>query len=630
MTPPHPVAGATWLGPAGTRFRVWAPGAKRVELVLETAGAAGPRPMAASVEGWFELLQQGAGPGTHYRYLVDGKGPFPDPASRFQPLGVHGPSEVIDPGSYRWGDSGWSGVPLDRLVLYELHLGSFTPGGTFRAALERLPALVELGVTAIELMPVADFPGDRNWGYDGVAPYAPARCYGRPDDLRALVDGAHALGLAVHLDVVYNHLGPDGAYQGCFSSQYYSATHRTPWGAALNFDGPGSGPVRQYVIGSAVAWIREYHVDGLRLDATHAIVDESPRHVLAQLADAVHRAAGEAGRSALVIAEEVRNLAHMVRPERDGGWGLDAMWSDDFHHQLRRGLAGDSDGYFQDFTGSTADLAVTARSGWFYQGQYASYFGKPRGTDPAGLTPERFVFFVQNHDQVGNRALGDRLHHGLTPALFRAVSALLLLLPETPLLFMGQEWAASAPFLFFTDHEPGLGELVRNGRREEFARFAAFRDPAARERIPDPQAQATFTASRLDWSERERQPHRGTLLLYRSLLELRRSAAALRAGDGALFDLVAWSEEVLLLRRSAAPGGPALLAIIRLSGSGMVDLRGHPLADPGAGRCWRPLLTTGDEPFAQAGLRILVDPLVPAAAFAEPGAALLLAAPEEG
>ncbi len=626
MTQPPTAAGARWLGPAGTRFRVWAPRSERLELVLERSAGGDRAEMGRVGDGWFELVHPAAGPGTLYRFLVDGRGPFPDPASRFQPQGVHGPSEVIDPDAFAWTDATWTGIPLDRLVLYELHVGTFTAEGTFRAAIGRLPQLVELGVTAIELMPVADCPGQRNWGYDGVAPYAPARCYGRPDDLRALVDAAHRLGLAVHLDVVYNHLGPDGAYQGCFSPLYYSVTHSTGWGAALNFDGPGSGPVRDYVIQNAVAWVREYHIDGLRLDATHAIVDESPRHILAALADAVHHAAQAAGRSALVIAEDVRNLAHMIRPETEGGWGLDAVWSDDFHHQIRRRLAGDADGYFQDFSGTLADLATTAGQGWFYAGQYAPYFGGPRGTDPAGLPAERFVFFLQNHDQVGNRALGDRLHQSLSPALYRAASALLLVLPQVPLLFMGQEWAATSPFLFFTDHNPELGEAVRKGRREEFARFAAFRDPDARQRIPDPQAPETFGVSRLDWSQREREPHRGTLALYRRLLELRRSEPALRSGAGSMKpEISEWSDDVLLVRRAASTNGPTLLAIIRLGGSGKVDLAGHPLARLGPGQRWEPLLSTGDDAFTDGGSRMPVMAAAPSADFAEPGAVLLRA-----
>lgn len=617
MICPGPAPGAHWLGAEGTRFRVWAPGASRLDLVLEPVGGA-PIPMPAAGAGWFELTLAAAGPGTHYRFLVNGEGPFPDPASRFQPLGVHGPSEVVDPHAFRWTDEGWTGVPLERLVLYELHVGSFTPEGTFQAVAARLSALAELGVTAIELMPLADFPGQRNWGYDGVAPFAPARCYGRPDDLRALVNEAHRLGLAVHLDVVYNHLGPDGACQGTFARQYYSSDHRTPWGAAINFDGPDGGPVRDYVVANAVAWIQEYHLDGLRLDATHAILDDSPRHILTALADSVHSAARAAGRQALVIAEEVGNLAHLVKPEAGGGFGLDAAWSDDFHHQLRRKLAGDADGYFSDFTGSAADLAATTQRGWFYTGQYAEYFGGPRGSDPSGIPARRFVFFLQNHDQVGNRALGDRLHHVIPPAAYRAASTLLLVLPQTPLLFMGQEWAASTPFLYFTDHHAELGAAVREGRREEFARFAAFRDPTTRKTIPDPQASETFARSRLDWTEREREPHRSTLRLYRRLLALRRTEPALTSGNHEVADL---SDDLLLVRREA-PGGGAVLAVVCLAGSAVVNLRGHPMARLGPGQRWELLLSTGDIALSAGAVPIGLA-AGPAVAFAEPGAVVL-------
>jgi maltooligosyltrehalose trehalohydrolase len=605
---------------------VWAPQAQQVELILEAAGTEAGEVMTSVGDGWFELQHRDAGPGTLYRFRVDQAGPFPDPASRFQPQGVHGPSEVVDPAAFVWTDTDWRGVPLESLVLYELHIGTFTAEGTFRSALRRLPELVALGITAIELMPVADFPGARNWGYDGVAPYAPARCYGRPEDLAALIDAAHGLGLAVHLDVVYNHLGPDGAYQSCFSPLYYSVSHRTPWGAALNFDEAGCGPVRDYVIDSAVAWVRDYHVDGLRLDATHAIVDQSPRHILAALAEAVHQAARAAERTALVIAEDVRNLAYMVRPESEGGWGLDAVWSDDFHHQLRRRLTGDADGYFGDFTGSAADLAATAGSGWFYRGQYAAFFNGQRGTDPSGVPAKRFVFFLQNHDQVGNRALGDRLHRGMAPALYRAASTLLLVLPQTPLLFMGQEWAARSPFLYFTDHHPTLGEAVRKGRQKEFSRFDAFRSPEALERIPDPQAASTFAASRLDWREREEGMHRATLALYYRLLKLRATEPVFGGGDAMSFEVRAWSEQVLLVRRAAAePDGPTLLAIIRLGGAGAVDLRADPAARLDAGRRWRLLLSTGEEDAVAWARPITVHPDHPGAEFPEPGAVLLLA-----
>ena len=380
MAPPWtPTLGAHMVGDA-TRFRVWAPEARRVTAVIESPGRA-PREetLQADPDGFHGAVVTGVSAGDRYRYRLDGGNPLPDPASRCQPEGVHGPSAVVDWRSFPWSDGDWTGIALEDTVLYELHVGTFTPEGTFAAAAERLPDLRDLGVTAIELMPVADFPGRWNWGYDGVAPFAPARCYGHPDDLRRFVDDAHRLGLAVHLDVVYNHLGPDGAYQSAFSRDYYSATHASPWGAAMNFDGPRSQPVRDYVVENGLHWVHEYHIDGLRLDATHAIVDESPRHILAVFAAAIRQSLSGSGRRAQVVAEDHGNLAHMVRPERGGGFGLDGLWSDDFHHQMRRRLAGDADGYFADFSGTADAIARTAARGWFYCGEYSAYFGRPRG-----------------------------------------------------------------------------------------------------------------------------------------------------------------------------------------------------------------------------------------------------------
>jgi maltooligosyltrehalose trehalohydrolase len=427
---------------------VWAPEATSLDVIFEPPG-----PPAAKLErfpdGTFGGLVPGVAAGARYRYRLDGGNLFPDPASRFQPEGVHGPSEVIDPSTFSWTDDGWGGVARSDLVLYEVHVGRFTPEGTFAATARRLPYLAELGVTAIELMPVADFPGARNWGYDGVDLFAPARCYGTPDVLRRLVDTAHHLGLAVFLDVVYNHLGPEGNYLGTFSRYYFSDKHKSPWGQGLNFDGPKSSMVRQFFIENALHWVHEYHVDGLRLDATHAISDEDPRHFVAQLTARVRESAG---RPVYVIAEDHRNLAHMVRPEGEGGWGLDGVWADDFHHKVRVALAGDNEGYYRDYTGSMPNLARTLNRGWHFTGQYSAYLHEHRGTDPTGIPPRRFVFCIQNHDQIGNRALGDRLHHQIELSAYRAATVLLLCAPATPLLFMGQEWAATAPFLYFTDH----------------------------------------------------------------------------------------------------------------------------------------------------------------------------------
>jgi maltooligosyltrehalose trehalohydrolase len=511
VTPSYPSFGALPQG-NGVRFLVWAPEARRVDVVLEPEGRV--RAMAGPDRGCFELFLPGIHAGALYRYRVDGGSTYPDPASRFQPRGVHGPSMVVDPRAYEWHDAGWTAPRPEDLVFYELHVGAFTPQGTFAGIRDHLSYLRDVGVTAVELMPVAEFPGRWNWGYDGAAVFAPTRAYGTPDDLRALVDDAHRLGLAVFLDVVYNHFGPEGAYAPALSPRFFSHTHRTPWGPAINFDGEGADGVRAFFIENALSWLVEYHLDGLRLDATHAIRDESPTHFLQELAEAV---GALGGRKRYLIAEDHRNLNHLLLPVARGGYGLDGVWSDDYHHQLRRILAGDRDGYFEDFTDLTRDLATTIRQGWLFAGRYANYFGEVRGTDPTGIPLSRFVHFLQNHDQVGNRPQGGRITDAVSWAAYRAASALLLFAPEPPLIFMGQEWGARTPFCYFTDHGPALGQRVREGRQKEFQRFAGFRDG-----IPDPQSPATFERSRLDWSEQRRAPHGGILRLYRDLLALRR------------------------------------------------------------------------------------------------------------
>jgi maltooligosyltrehalose trehalohydrolase len=573
-------------GADGVHFRVWAPEAERVELVLD-GGECRALAMRKDPDGVFELTVPGARPGTRYRYRIDGRGPFPDPASRFQPDGIHGPSEVIDAGAFAWTDSGWKGPDRDRLVIYELHVGTFTDEGTFASAAKKLPELAELGATAVELMPLADFPGARGWGYDGVSLYAPARCYGRPDDLRRFVNAAHGHGLAVLIDAVYNHLGPDGNYLGQFSPYYFSTTHHTDWGTGPNFDGDHGNAVGDFFVENALAWIHEYHFDGLRLDATHAIRDEGERHVLEELTHQAHAAGDALGRRVVVIAEDERNLALLLRPHSEGGFGMDGVWADDFHHQIRRALTGQKDGYYADYTGAAEDVAATLRKGWFYCGQVSPRRRVPRGTDPAGVPPERFVICLQNHDQVGNRAFGERLNHQIDPAAYRAASALLLAAPQTPLLFMGQEWAASSPFVYFTDHHEELGRLVTEGRRKEFRHFAAYTDPSVRTRIPDPQAPLTFLASKLVWEEREREPHAGTRRLYRDLLRLRRTDPAL--APGGTHDARAVADGAVLLRRTARPGGEGMLVLVALV-PGVVAA----IDEPG----WEVVLTTEDAPYA--------------------------------
>jgi maltooligosyltrehalose trehalohydrolase len=547
-----------------TTFAVWAPGHQQVELVVGAEPhAAERRALVRDERDYWSAEFDDLGPGTLYRFRLNGSDDqvFPDPASRFQPHGVHGPSQVVDPSTFEWTDHDWCVPTLEDLIIYELHVGTFTPDGTFDGVADRLDYLADLGVTAIELMPVGDFPGGHNWGYDGVALFAPARCYGTPDSLRALVDAAHRRGLAVILDVVYNHFGPDGAYASAFTSQYFSDRHTSPWGRGINFDGTHSAEVRRFFIENALQWVLDFHLDGLRLDATHAIQDDSTPHFLAELTSSVRT---ETGRNVLFIAEDHRNLVHMMHPVESAGFGLDAVWADDFHHQSRVHVAHDRDGYYAPFSGSTADLAITLHQGWYYSGQIASDTGDARGTDPSSLEPPRFVICIQNHDQVGNRVDGARLHHQIDPASYRALSALLLLAPHTPLLFMGQEWATSAPFQFFTDHHEELGRKVTEGRRAEFARFEAF---SARN-VPDPQRLETFERSRLPWFEVGADGHAAVLRLYRRLLELRRTHPALSPRGRSDFDVQALDEHTIALGRMSADRSQTLLLVTRLSGEG--------------------------------------------------------------
>ena len=600
---------------SGTSFRVAAPDAPAVLLHLESPRGPAPRRLTPDGRGLFTSTVPGIGPGSLYRFEIEGRGVFPDPASRYQPLGVHGHSEVIDP-SFRWTDSAWAGPDPEHLIIYELHVGTFTAPGTFRAAIEQLPALLDLGVTAIELMPLADFPGGRNWGYDPAALFAPARCYGRPEDLRALVNEAHRLGLAVLLDVVFNHLGPDGAYLPTFLPAFFSRA-KSPWGQAVNLDGPGSEWVRGFFLESACSWTREFHLDGLRLDATHTLVDGNPRHLLADLADRVRATAARQGRRALVIAEDERNLDTIVRSPRQGGWGLDGVWADDFHHEVRRAVAGDSHGYYRDFTGSTRDIAETVRRGWFFCGQHSEHAGGPRGTDPSGIPLRQFVVCIQNHDQVGNRALGRRLSADVDVPTYLAATMLLLSAPETPLLFMGQEWAASSPFLYFTDHGEDLGRLVTEGRRREFRAFPEFAHEEARQRIPDPQASATFEASRLRWDEARREPHAGVRRFYAALLALRRPGGPLSSREGVT--VAAPDDDTVVIARGSSRGPGDVVSVVRLRGRGRVRLQGVSGAMPEV------LVSTEDRSYqSDAGsLSIEPDGAGWAVVFARPGGVVL-------
>jgi maltooligosyltrehalose trehalohydrolase len=606
-----------WPEPGGARFRVWAPAASAVEVLLLKDGS--PEqiyPLQPERDGYFAAYILGAGAGTTYRYRLDGGEIYPDPASRFQPEGVHGPSQVVDPAAFGWTDAGWAGVALADLVIYELHVGTATPEGSFDGLIDRLDQIAQLGVTAIELMPVADFPGARNWGYDGVALFAPARAYGGPEGLRRLVDAAHARGLAVILDVVYNHLGPDGNYLRAFSPHYFTDRHHTAWGDALNVDGPSSRSVRDFFIANALHWVHEHHLDGLRLDATHAIIDDSLTHLIAELAATV-RASLPADRHFLLIAENEQHDPAIVLPAGVAAqplnddpapvraWGLDGIWADDFHHQVHVALTGERDGYYADYTGRMADLAATIRQGWFFQGQESTYLGRAWGRPADHVAPAHFVYCIQNHDQVGNRALGERLSHDVGLDAYRAASALLLLGPHTPLLWMGQEWAASTPFLYFTDHSAELGRLVTEGRRREFAAFSAFSGAF----VPDPQDESTFMRSKLRWAERADEPHRSTLSLYRDLLALRRTHPALRDRSGASFIVIAADEHELVLRRGA-PDSDQILLIVSLGGGGHIDLTQQPDLAGVTERRWDLLLDSEDARYGGRGGAPVQDGLI--------------------
>jgi len=522
--------GATLLEDGRTRFRLWAPAAARVEVCLiagdrvSDAAQQTPLPMAPGSDGCFELTIGLAGAGTRYYYRIDGGIQVPDPASRFQPEDVHGPSEVIDPAAWTWLDSGWRGRPWKEAVIYELHVGSFTAAGSFAAVQEKLDYLVALGITAIELMPVADFPGRRNWGYDGVLQFAPDSRYGRPETLKALVDAAHAHGLMVFLDVVYNHFGPEGNYLHIYAPQFFTDRHLTPWGAAINFDGEHSCRVRQFFIHNALYWLEEYHLDGLRLDAVHAILDDSQPDILTELAQRVHEYFGDSRHIHLILENDHNSARYLTRNTGSEPRCYTAQWNDDFHHALHVLLTAESDGYYMDYTAEPLrHLGRCLTEGFAYQGERSAYRDRrPRGESSRHLPSAAFVSFLQNHDQVGNRAFGERIGRLANPSQVHTAMALLLLAPSPPLLFMGEEWGCTQPFCFFCDFGPDFADRVVAGRRQEFARFPQFSDPGSRQRIPDPMDTATFTQSVLDWNACEQAGHSDWLTLHRKLLALRR------------------------------------------------------------------------------------------------------------
>lgn len=512
------------------RFRLWAPAAKNVSLGLESVKT-DPLPLSASAQGWFELTTNQAGAGSLYRFQIDGNAEVPDPASRFQPQDLHGPSEVINPSAFEWTDTHWRGRPWEQVVIYELHVGAFTPEGTFRGVEQKLDYLRDLGITAIELTPLSDFPGSRNWGYDGVLPYAPDSSYGRPEDLKALIQSAHSKGLMVFLDVVYNHFGPEGNYLHLYSPQFFTNRHHTPWGDAINFDGPDSRTVRDFFVHNALYWLEEYHFDGLRLDAVHAIVDDSKPDILSELAETVRPRVGSE-RHIHLILENGDNIARYLQRDQNGAVRLyNAQWNDDIHHAMHVLLTAESDGYYADYVQDPMrHLCRCLREGFAFQGDYSEYHSHHRGEPSNELPPSAFISFLQNHDQIGNRAFGERITQLASPHSVKAAMEILLLAPSPPLLFMGEEFGATTPFLFFCDFHGDLAAAVTNGRRNEFARFSKFNSAEVRDSIPDPNAQQTFQRSRLDWNSLQHTSHSHWLQLYRELLALRQRIVVPRTG----------------------------------------------------------------------------------------------------
>jgi maltooligosyltrehalose trehalohydrolase len=576
----------------GVHFRVWAPIRKKVAVAIEGGDVV---PLPSEGDGYFSGVVSGARAGSRYRYLLDDEEACPDPASRFQPEGPHGPSEVVDAAAFAWTDRDWRGVALPHQVIYEMHIGTFSQPGNWSGAQAQLPYLAETGVTVLEIMPVAEFPGRFGWGYDGVQWFAPAHIYGCPDDFRRFVDRAHALGLGVILDAVYNHLGPDGNYLPKFAPQYFSKK-TTDWGPAINFDGDDSGPVREFLIANACYWIEEFHLDGLRLDATQDIHDNSEDHILRAMARQVRKRA--APREVIFVAENEPQQVKLARPPDQGGYGLDALWNDDFHHTAMVALTGRNEAYYTDYLGTPQELVSSVKYGYLYQGQRYKWQGQRRGTPGLDMRPAAFVVFIQNHDQVANSAYGERCHQLTSPGKLRAVTALMLLAPGTPMLFQGQEFGASSPFLFFADHGAELSKQILAGRAEFLAQFRSLAAPEMQKLFADPGDPATFERCKLDHSERN--THRKLYDLHRDLLTLRRREPAFRAQAHHSVDGAVLSQGAFALRFFGGEGGDRLL-IVNLS----VDLRlnpaPEPLLAPPADSEWMTLWSSEDPKYGGIG-----------------------------
>lgn len=588
--------GAEYRAGAGTHFRVWAPAARSVDVVLE--GSTGhATPLQDEGKGYFSGLLPQAQPGTRYRFRLDRKEAFADPASRWQPEGPHGPSEVVDPQAFAWTDAGWPGVTPRGQVLYEMHIGTFTPEGTYAAAEEHLPFLKELGITVLELMPVNEFNGPFGWGYDGVNLFAPTRLYGTPDQLRRFIDRAHAIGLGVIHDVVYNHFGPSGNYLPRFSPHYLSDRYDNEWGDAINFDGEHSGQVREFFEANAAYWIAEFHFDGLRLDATQSLFDASERHIVADIVRSARAAAGR--RSVYLTGENEPQHAELARPAERGGLGLDALWNDDFHHSATVAATGACEAYYCETRGTPQELISALKWGFLYQGQYYAWQKKRRGHPALDQPAQAFIQFLQNHDQVANSARGQRLHQLTTPGRLRALTALMLLTPCTPLLFQGQEFAASAPFLYFARHEDELNPLIRKGRHGFLTQFPNIASEDGGKLLADPGDEETFRQCKLDHAERERNAH--VVRLHRDLLRLRRDDPAFAAQDSARMHGAVLGPEAFLLRFLAG-GGQDRLLVVNLGATLPLLPMSEPLLAPPLRCRWKLLWNSEDARYGGSGM----------------------------
>jgi maltooligosyltrehalose trehalohydrolase len=588
--------GAEYQPREGTHFRVWAPAARKVDVVLEGERAA-PVPLRHEANGYFSGMVAAAQPGTRYRFRLDGEGAYPDPASRWQPQGPHGPSEVVALDAFQWTDRDWKGVMPRGQVLYEMHIGTFTPEGSYAAAERHLPFLKDLGITVIELMPVNEFNGPFGWGYDGVNLFAPTRLYGKADELRHFVDRAHAIGLGVIHDVVYNHFGPSGNYLTAFSPDYVSKRYENEWGDAINFDGENSGPVREFFACNAAYWIDEFHFDGLRLDATQCLFDASPRHIVADIAAKARAAAGR--RSIYITGENEPQHAELARPVARRGMGLDALWNDDFHHSATVAATGACEAYYSETRGTPQELISALKWGFLYQGQYYGWQKKRRGHPALDLPAHAFIQCLQNHDQVANSARGQRLHELTTPGRLRALTGLLLLTPGTPLLFQGQEFAANAPFLYFASHEDELNVLIRKGRHEFLTQFPNIASEDGGKLLALPAQEETFRRCKLDHTDRERNAH--VVRMHRDLLRLRREDPLFSVQDSTRMHGAVLGPEAFLLRFLGAAGEDRLL-VVNLGTTLPLLPMAEPLLAPPAGCRWKLLWNSEDPRYGGSGM----------------------------